>query len=371
MSPSYRQTPIAIFIVTLLAASLHGQESFQPLYRAEGTVQWEMRINDIRRSTDNHSFNVAEDRDGKWHMQVLSTVTVYPQGSSMISTQRIAFDGTNIYQVIYSDKRLDTTVAGDGKPTTRIVPNTGESLTATITSGALPLDQGTVPRFVWVAFLSARYLKESTNVTKMPFLASSEMPRGEPSIWMCDLDYALTVSGGHALLSKGIYILNRNYIADSSLDYPQLDEPMDEEALSNFNLYIRSAREVTNANRLVRGRYDLAEVSDIDGINIPKAFRFNLDPPLWRKNNANRMMIQVTAIVTNALPRPGASMLMPTLKEGGATSVSDRRFRFKSPKKWLDDVSYEIRDRCWITDTNDVRIKSALKKRPFMPRENL
>jgi len=163
------------------------------------------------------------------------------------------------------------------------------------------------------------------------------------------------------LLTFGSFVVNSNYFLKSGLDYPQLDDPVNEAELTTVTEQVKQYAAL-KGDTAVRAVYQLDESQSINNTSLPKRFHCEVAPP---PNRPDLRGGRFRGVVTNYLASVEWNP-MPDLF--GRVVVEDRRLRTKEAHQWRKEVYYALPNDKWITDTNDPRIIQAISKAPMRPR---
>jgi len=330
------------------------EAAFNPLYAAQGELVFES-IRDQQKVVFRQvfRFNVAEDETHKWRLDL---DTEYPDPKLPIkSLEKVAYDGKDVYSVVYSPQRTVRTATGQ----TQLVPNepiASNQFPARVCSGPYPIDHSSAIGLIWLAFLSGNHLDQSIQKVRFPNLLTT-YARRDPMAWICDLDYALAQSEKRPLLTWGRFSVNKSYISKSTLAYPQMDEP---ETPSDYTRVQKQIAQYSalSGDLLTRASYYLEETNAINGVLIPQRFRCEVQSVPDYPTITGRF----EGIVTNTTPAPRDTKLMPSLL--GKIHVQDRRVRYKNRSSFRREVYYDLGSSGWITDTNEPAIMTALAAKP-------
>ncbi len=345
---------VDLFMVAFVSLTLNlrafAKDDFQALYRARGVANYTVRTNGFHMFEQQFTFSFLEGSHGEWRLELTGTT---PDLDQILSTEIISYDGTNIYSITYSDKRVETSPDGRIK-----VVNGNSSHPARICTGPYPVDHGPTAGLIWLAFVGGRYIEPQTTSQRLPNLLVLPDARHDPMAWACVLQDIRLSNGSRPLIVSGKIRLDTNYLFATSLKYDLLDEPETEKGLEAFNSQIALYRK-TSPDRLVRASYHLNKSFHVEGLDIPKAFSAEVSSPLLIPDlYSTNTTIAVECAVTDVVKQPSAD-LPPPLE--GQVTVQDRRLRFKGPSTWRREVYYPLVKGHWITDTNDQVIRAALK----------
>ena len=339
-------------IVTLIVGSfllncgfVHAQDSFTPLYSAEGLLELQVLNNSGKIVlTDEFPFKVSIDANGRWQM----TRQTYVPKWSLTTTEFITYNGTDIYSVLYGDKHLDR----DMKPVNNL-PLEEHKHPARVCRGPFPVDHGSCAGLVWMAFLGGEYIaRHPTN--QIPNLLNA-MPRTDPEAWDIDFQYKLLSKPGNSLIESGSFILDKTRLSPDLMNYPEIDEPAVVEEVEKFLQTIKRLK-TAKSGEMTRSTYSLQQSEVVGNIRIPTQFSAMLYSPVG--DNLGHYPVvkwdgRVTNIVTNLTP----SQLLPPIK--GGIYVQDQRFKQRTKGSFLNNIFYELDKTGWVLSTNDVRFKGA------------
>jgi len=279
---------------------------FNPLYEAHGVLAYrQISPSNTVLLEQIWTFAMVEGDDGSWKMQ-LDTQFPNPDLPAR-STEIIAFDKTNIYSVVYSPDRL---VLVKGKPTLVRDDPSVRKHPAMVCAGPYPVDHSSSAGLIWLAFVGGRYLDLRKQSSQFPNLTVTDA-RNDPIAWACDFDYEMLSAGPRPLISFGRYRLNPGRVFESSLDYPELDEPVDKKALGRMERVLGFYRQLAG-DLLVGSTYQLVASNTLNGVLIPERFRCNV-VAIGNTNYHGTL----EGLVTNLIDHPSTN-LMPSLI-GGTT----------------------------------------------------
>lgn len=296
-------------------------------------------------------FTVVSDKLGRWQISV-NTRMPNPQ-LPIESTQYLAYDGTNIYAVTYSPQVV---VTRPGSPP-KLMPATEKTGAAQITAGRFPTDYGGAIGIIWLAFFGGRDLNVSNQSVRFPNLTVGNA-RTDPLAWSCKLEYELVSKFDSKLISSGRFVLNPDWLRSSPYEYPELDEPDNDNVYDRFKDLTDAYRELPESDR-VRSIYILDSSNLIGQVLIPAKFHVELN----QADNPQHPF-HIEGYVTNAVSTNIADVMPPLV---GLINVHDHRFHFKTERAWRGDAHYTLANDVWLVDTNDSRIKTALGRTPMRP----
>src|SRR5208283_4487762 len=274
------------------------QTSAALTYCASGELKFQQVVsNGIGGYEEIWSFTLTKDIVGKWKLAISSTSPDKQLPICVINI--ISCDRTNIYSITYSSDFIDTPFGSSPK----LVPKKTESYPAVITAGCYPIDASSAVGVIWLAFCGGDYLDQDKTQTRFPNLLVPD-PRRDPGAWDCDLQYCLTGSGKSRLLVAGKYVIQQAYIRNSAIDYPEMDEPMNDNERESFQRTFSRYKTLKAASTITSAYYS-DEITNLNGIFIP--IRFHADLGLEDVSDySDRFVGVVTNIViaetTNLMP---------------------------------------------------------------------
>jgi len=327
-------------VIGLHTTSAHAQTNFTSLYSVEGVLKSESgRKGAVQRTKESH-FRVALDGEGRWKMSIQNTI--FYKKDEIHSTEEISYNGVDIFNVSYSDKKLDKYY----KVVTNPPPEKAEH-PARVARGPFPIDFGERVGTLWIAFLGGEYQKKNpTNQIPNLLVASA---RNTPITWVSDFRFRLVSESQNPLIESGMFVLNTNKIFYDLLYYPEVEEPV------AAKLAARVSRVLENIKSPHHGsgfdfQYKLEESIMFGSNRIPIRFTSIAKETFDAEDFVSRSIVcQVTNIITNN----STSEMLPSLL--GAITVQDRRFAKKTKTNFLNSIFYDLGTMGWIVSTNDKR----------------
>lgn len=350
---------LSLLICSTSAVIAAQTESFVAQYDAKGELVYRQRdTNNVVRFEQKWYFDLAESTAGQWRLKIDTT---YPDPKMRIrSSEIIAFDGTNIYDL---NRSPDKVVAAQGTEPI-VLPNTNGDAAAQIGPGPFPIDSSSAVGLIWLVFLGGNYLNVARHNARIPDLTVTAARR-DPLAWICDFQYELVAGGQHELIKSGAFRLNTNYLSKSFSDIPELDVPQGEQASGRYGATIAAVQKLSG-DMLARSSFQVDHFEATHGLSIPQQFHCLLAAPpeavLELGNNYPPMTLDGT--VTN-ITFDVTMGLIPDIT--GRTTVADRRFRVRSEDHFRRYVSYELDTNGWIMDTNDATLIKAVARRAPQP----
>lgn len=207
---------LGIVLIFLSCSFAHSQDLFSPLFTAEGVVE-EHLLNESGKilTTNEFPFTVSLDASGRWKM-VLQTH--FPQWA-LTTTEHISYNGTDVFSVLYSDKRLDENY----KPVNNL-PLEDHEHPAQICHGPFPVDSSSCVGLLWIAFVGGEFVGQNT--TQPPDLLASNA-RTDPEAWSTDFQYKQLAESPNPMIASDTFLLDKVKIASDLMGYPEIDEPDD------------------------------------------------------------------------------------------------------------------------------------------------
>jgi hypothetical protein len=328
---------------------------FFPLYTAEGTYKtYRIQEPNKFKQISDCQFSISADEKNRWQMQ-LST---YEEKYDIHSTYHFFSDGTNTFDIVFSDKVFDWDY--------KLRDSTPDDIsTASIFSGQVPkqVPMNQWAGEMWLSFCGGKYLAEQngTNIYgKYKLVDVMKWTDWVPQAWACDFYYQLCPFP-HPLISSGFFALNRDYISVDPKDYWWLND------LSDYNTseileYLKNAPE----DYLYLDDITLKAQKQInEKLNVPVSVLIKtygegfapFDYSIEKEKQSNDMLeksfsdvimkgnkvglsplkpsgvpdLATIINVTNIITTPRAMPLLPVF---GSVSVEDHRFweQFKSKK---------------------------------------
>jgi hypothetical protein len=303
-------------------------------------------------STNTFIFDFYQGEGSTWRITVASFI---PQWQ-LTSTEHIAYNGTDVFSIVHSDKRVDVNM----KPIPNTPLETGFS-PARICRGPYPVDHSSVVGLLWLAFVAGPYLSEKSNA-RVPNLLVTDA-RTDPLAWTCDFDYSLDRAGDPPLLQSGTFRINKTLISLDLVPYQDLDEPQDGIRVQKVQRQLEAALSL-KTNALAAAAFNLEEIGESFGRRFPKKFtgiRHCCPDSIagvyamvrWHGETTNTLMSQPMAI-------------LPLLV--GRVSIDDRRFMFRGRDRYFGVRSYDLGTNHWPISTNDPLLAWGKDEALFAPR---
>jgi hypothetical protein len=222
-------------------------EAFQPIYEATGEIaEMVYRGPGSAEVTNRYPFSIAVDERGRWSMSIASEIAKWDAHMR----EEIAFDGTNIFSVLYGDKRLNRKL--EPEPNTPLEKNEHPGRTF---HGPYPIENGTPACLVWLAFLGGT-LNTQTGV--IPDLIAGD-PRHDPAAWVMHPRLSFQSQRDSALLHTAIFELKPPELIPANLDsFPEFNEPTDAEDVAAALKSLNQFRTIPSNERL-RSEFRLVE----------------------------------------------------------------------------------------------------------------
>jgi hypothetical protein len=302
-------------------------------------------------STDTFTFEFCRIDAQSWQL----TWRAYLTNWQMSTTEHISFDGTNIFSVVYADKRFDQYM--------HAVPNTpfeSNSHPARICRGPFPTDHSSTVGLIWLAFIGKDYLVDGINTNVPNLLVSSA--REEVIGWACDCVAELdsNVISSSRLLRSAVFALSKRKLSsDFSSAFPELKEPDSDEERLRMDGQIDSLLKA-EGGAAKSASFSLTDALVYKGRAVPTKFSGILHSSPWDPRGFYER-IHWRAEVTNVFDGPKESRLPVLL---GGIYVQDWRFKFRNNGAYLNYRSYSITDQNWTVSMNDNRLATWGKSEP-------
>ena len=176
---------------------IQAEDLYRPIYVAEGVISQQLFDKDGKAIRTNESpFTVSFDKDGRWQITQQSYSTKW----AITSTEHICYNGTDVFSVVYSDKRIDR----QKRPVSNL-PLEANRHPARICRGPFPIDNGQRVGLVWLAFLGGGYV--APHRFGMPPNLLAPLPRRDPGAWATDFKYKLLNDSLSPLIASGSFVL--------------------------------------------------------------------------------------------------------------------------------------------------------------------
>lgn len=344
-------------MVTVALMAWHGSgrldaQEFRPLFTAEGEVREVVyKAPNEAVATNVFPFVISVDAKGLWQ---LSWVTRFPQWDAH-STEHLAYDGTDIYSVIYSDKRLD----GQMRPVSNL-PFESNQHPGRVGAGPFPVDHSSCVGLIWLAFVGGHWSNVPNRVPDLLVM----MARTDPGAWLTRANLETEGGGIPPLLKSATFELRDPVPSAELLDLPEVDEPADGEGVEAFRQIMKRYRGARDEER-VRSRFRLDAISEVDGFQVPKAFSGSRTAPVGAEP-PGFVHVAWSGVVNKVVATPQARPLLPPLH--GKVTVQDRRFRRRDKGTYINYWFYPLGSDGWVVDVKDPRFQGENAPRPI-PRE--
>jgi hypothetical protein len=332
---------LGIALIFLSCSLAYSQDSFAPLFTAEGIVEEHLLDASGKILTTNQfPFKVSVDSNGWWQ---IAFQTYFPQWS-LTSTEHISCNGTDIFSALYSDKRLDENY----KPVNNL-PLENHEHPAQVYHGPFPVDYSSRVGLLWIAFVGGEFVNQNT-IQPPDLLAANA--RTDPEAWSTDFQYKLLVESPNPLIASGTFFLDKAKLASDVTGYPEIDEPADSKTMLQRIERLKAAKN----DELLRSTYSLQQSELIEGIRTPKQFSAThcYDPGSVQGSSAR---IEWYGEVTNIIAHPAPTQLLPPII--GRINVEDCRFRSRPRARFQNDIWYKLDQTGWVLSTNDSRLQKA------------
>ncbi len=330
-------------------------QTIVPAYAVEGVLKY-TSIRDGRGAAvdfrQQWEFKLLADNEGRWKIE-LHTKTSDPR-LPIESTQHLAYDGTNIYDVVYSPQVIETRLGARPK----VMPVTEDKGAGRISRGPCPIDYGGAVGMLWFAFFGGNHLDGSTNRARFPNLLVGD-PRGNPIAWTCQLAYKLVPNSRPGIIQEGSFFFAPELLENSSTKYPEINEPTHQRSFDDLkNVFTRC--KALKGDGLLRSRYVLEETRTFRGQLLPAKFHADLIAV-----DSSDISLRAECEITNVVQNTPAVEIKPSLQ--GPITILDTRFRWKGATTWRGDIHYTLDSDEWIVDTKDARIQNVVEKTPMRP----
>jgi hypothetical protein len=235
---------------------------FTPLYTVGGVVKSEYydKAEETFVSQGESPFSVSLGSDNRWQM---SLVNYWDDSKEKTTTNFVAYDGTNIFTALYSKYYLDTkTFSAVEKKKIMGAPTIGK--------GPFPIHGTPAMGLLWVAFLSGDYLRGG-DTNRIPNLLLSDLDT-DPTAWGADFRTRMLENSSNPLVKEGFFELNKDYISDDLMDYPNVEERMSERRAFVLSEILNTLKDIEE-DRFLSSHYILSDSIKMNEITIPKEFR--------------------------------------------------------------------------------------------------
>lgn len=347
---------IAVLGLTLSIASgdalaLHA-EAFQPLYEATGEIaEMIYRGPGNGEATNRYPFSIAVDATGRWAMSIASEIAKWDAHMR----EEIAFDGTNIFSVLYGDKRLNRKL----QPEPNLPLDKNEHPGRTF-HGPYPIENGTPACLIWLAFLGGTL---NTKVGAIPDLIAGD-PRRDPAAWVIHPSLSFQSQGNFTFLRSARFQLNPPESIPSNLDdFPEFNEPTETEEVAAALRSLNQFRTTPSKERL-RSEFSLVGFQTHDGFSLPAEFTARRLGPLGT-GFGDVAVVRWVGKVFQADSSPTARELLPQIL--GKIHVEDSRLRHRTKTTYLNSTFYTLGPDGWIRSKHDPRFQGQHRP-PELPR---
>jgi hypothetical protein len=330
-----------IAIVLLDCNIIQAEDLYRPIYIAEGVISQALFDMDGRAIRTNEAqFTISFDKDGRWQITLQSYLTKW----AITSTEHISYNGTDVFSVIYSDKRIDR----QKKPVSNL-PLEANRHPARICPGPFPIDNGQRVGLLWLAFLGGEYVV-APHAMKMPPNLLAPLPRRDPGAWVADFQYKLLNESLSPLIASGSFVLDKIKVSSDLIDYPEIDEPTDVDQMESVNQSIKRLKAANNDD-LIRSSYSLLESRPYtNDISIPMHFTATSFSPIGT-SSGHIPSVRWDGLVTNIIiDTPSMQILPPII---GKIDVEDRRFLQRTATHFLNGVFYPLDSNGWLVSTSN------------------
>jgi hypothetical protein len=327
-------------------------ESFQPIYEATGEIaEMVYRGPGNAEATNRYQYSIAVDATGRWSMSIASEIAKWDAHMR----EEIAFDGTNIFSVLYGDKRLNRKLQPE--PNLPLEKNEHPGRTF---HGPYPIENGTPACLIWLAFLGGTL---NTKVGAIPDLIAGD-PRRDPGAWVIHPSLSFQSQGNFTFLRSARFQLNPPESIPSNLDdFPEFNEPTEVEEVAAALKSLNQFRTTTSKERL-RSEFSLVEFQTHDGFSLPAEFTARRLGPLGT-GFGDVAVVRWVGKVLQADSSPTARELLPQIL--GKIHVEDSRLRHRTKTTYLNSTFYTLGPDGWIRSEHDARFQGKHRP-PELPR---
>lgn len=317
---------------------------FTPLYTVGGVVKSEYydKAEETFVSQGESPFSVSLGSDNRWQM---SLVNYWDDSKEKTTTNFVAYDGTNIFTALYSKYYLDTkTFSAVEKKKIMGAPTIGK--------GPFPIHGTPAMGLLWVAFLSGDYLRGG-DTNRIPNLLRSDLYT-DPTAWCADFRTRMLENSSNPLVKEGFFELNKDYISDDLMDYPNVEEPMSERSAFVLSEILNTLKDIEE-DRFLSSHYILSDSIKMNEITIPKEFRSSFYT-LPKRDEKAYLCGKRTGTITNVTFNAKAVPMIPQME--GSQIVRDSRFMFKDEHKFRNTISYFVTNQ-WELSMDDIEREKA------------
>ena len=331
---------------------------FTPLYTVGGVVKSEYydKAEETFVSQGERPFSVSLGSDNRWQMSLVD----YWDSKEKTTTNFVAYDGTNIFTALYSNYYLDTeTFSAVEKKKIMGAPTIGK--------GPFPIHGSPAMGLLWVAFLSGDYLRGG-DTNRIPNLLRSDLYT-DPTAWCADFRTRMLENSSNPLVKEGFFELNKDYISDDLMDYPNVEEPMSERSAFVLSEILNTLKDIEE-DGFLNSHYILSDSIKMNEITIPKEFRSSFYT-LPKRDEKAYLCGKRTGTITNVTFNAKAVPMIPQME--GSQIVRDSRFMFKDEHKFRNTISYFVTNQ-WELSMDDIEREKADRlyvgsRGMFAPRE--
>ncbi len=323
-------------------------EAFQPLYEATGEIaEMVYRGPGNAEATNRYPFSIAVDAGGRWSMSIVSEVAKWDAHMR----EEIAYDGTNLFSVLYGDKRLNRTLQPE--PNLPLEKNEHPGRTF---HGPYPIENGTPACLVWLAFLGGT-LNINSKAGVVPDLIAGD-PRRDPAAWVVHPSLSFQTNGDSTLLRTASFELNAPEHIPANLDsFPEFNEPSEAEEVAAALKSLNQFRN-TPSNERLRSEFSLTELQAQARFSLPREFTARRLGPLGT-GFGDVAVVRWVGKVHQVNASPAARELLPQIL--GKIHVEDSRLRHRTQTTYLNSTFYTLGPDGWIRSEHDARFRGPLR----------
>lgn len=327
-------------------------EAFHPLYEATGEIaEMVYQGPGNAEATNRYPFSIAVDAGGRWSMSIASEI---PKWDAHMR-EEIACDGTNIFSVLYGDKKLNRKL--EPEPNIPLEKNEHPGRTF---HGPYPIENGTPACLVWLAFLGGT-LNAKTGV--IPDLLAGD-PRRDPSAWVIHPGLSFQPQGNSTFLRSAKFELIPPESIPSNLDsFSEFNEPTDAEELAAALKSLNQFRTAHSKERL-RSEFSLVEFETHGGFSLPREFTARRHGPLGT-GFGDVVVVRWVGKIAQVNISPTSRELLPRIL--GKIHVEDSRLRHRTQTTYLNSTFYTLGTDGWVRSEHDARFQGQHRP-PELPR---
>lgn len=262
-----------------------------------------------------------------------------------------ASNGTNVFQLLQTDKALSMGAEGGLKPkggTKRVSTNAD---VARIGNRIQELPGANYTYFIWFAFLGANNIPFHQGEARVPPLMAGRAIGGIESF-----GYVAKANIGKRLIRSAEWRVKPDLMSYKRLvSMPRTPIPLNENRKS-VRRRLRRLREGGRRNGPV-SRYRLKTHASLGPRDIPIRA---LAERMGQQQGADEsdVRVRMTLNVTNYTPTKSKRSVLPELRR--RVAVDDLRFRTKKKGKFRNKLEYVVTNGEWTVSTNDERLEQAL-----------